>query len=103
MGVVHRARWPMSPLGLLMFLLIAGVCGSIGRSIVGYSHGGCLVSVALGFVGAVVGVWLAGVLGLPVGMLSINVDGRVFPVVWSILGAALFVAVLNLISRRPAA
>jgi uncharacterized membrane protein YeaQ/YmgE (transglycosylase-associated protein family) len=93
----------MSATGFLLLLLIAGVCGSIGRSISGYSHGGCLVSVALGFVGAVVGVWLAGVLGLPVGMLSINVDGRVFPVVWSILGAALFVAVLNLISRRPAA
>jgi uncharacterized membrane protein YeaQ/YmgE (transglycosylase-associated protein family) len=93
----------MSPLGFLLLLLIAGVCGSIGRSIGGYSHGGCLVSVALGFVGAVVGVWLAGILGLPAGMLSIDIDGKAFPIVWSILGAALFVAVVNLISRRPAA
>jgi uncharacterized membrane protein YeaQ/YmgE (transglycosylase-associated protein family) len=93
----------MSLLGLLMLLLIAGVCGSIGRSIVGYSHGGCLVSVALGFVGAVIGVWLARALGLPTGMLSLDVDGKAFPVVWSILGAALFVAVLNVISPRPVA
>ena len=93
----------MSPLGFLVLLLIAGVCGSIGRSIAGYSHGGCLVSVALGFIGAVIGVWLARVLGLPATMVSIDIDGKAFPVVWSILGAALFVAVLNLISRRPSA
>jgi uncharacterized membrane protein YeaQ/YmgE (transglycosylase-associated protein family) len=93
----------MSALGFLLLLVIAGVCGSIGRSIVGYSHGGCLVSVALGFIGAVIGVWLARAVGLPSGMFSIDIDGKAFPIVWSILGAALFVAVLNLISRRRAA
>jgi hypothetical protein len=32
----------------------------------------------------------------------VNVGGTGFPVVWSILGAALFVAVLSLISGRRA-
>jgi len=84
---------------LLLLLLIAGVCGSLGQAIGGYSHGGCLVSIALGFVGALLGSWLAGKLGLPE-LLSIPVGGMNFPIIWSIIGSALFVAVIGLISRR---
>ena len=82
----------------LLLLLIAGVCGAIGQGITGYSHGGCLVSIALGFIGALLGTWLAGKLGLPE-ILALPVGGWRFPIVWSIIGAALFVAVVNLISR----
>ena len=49
----------MSLGGFLLLLLIAGVCGSLAQALVGYSHGGCLVSIALGFIGAIVGTWLA--------------------------------------------
>jgi uncharacterized membrane protein YeaQ/YmgE (transglycosylase-associated protein family) len=49
---------------MLILLLVAGVCGSVGQAIAGYSRGGCLVSIALGFIGALLGMWLAGVLGL---------------------------------------
>ena len=84
---------------LLVLLLIAGVCGALGQAIGGYSRGGCLVSIALGFIGALLGSWLAGKLGLPE-LLYIPVDGTKFPVIWSIIGAALFVAVIGLISRR---
>ena len=83
----------------LLLLLIAGVCGAIGQAIGGYSHGGCLVSIALGFIGALLGSWLAGKLGLPE-ILALPVGGWRFPIVWSIIGAALFVALINLISRR---
>jgi uncharacterized membrane protein YeaQ/YmgE (transglycosylase-associated protein family) len=84
---------------LLILLLIAGVCGALGQAIVGYSHGGCLVSIALGFIGALLGMWLKGALGLPE-LISIPVGGMTFPIVWSIIGAALFVELINLISRR---
>lgn len=86
---------------LLVLLLIAGVCGAIGQAIGGYSHGGCLVSIALGFVGALLGSWIAGQLHLPE-LFVIPVGGMKFPVVWSIIGAALFVALIGLISRRRA-
>ena len=88
----------MTLIDLLILLLIAGVCGALGRAIVGYSHGGCLVSIALGFIGALLGGWLARQFGLPE-LLPLRVGGTSFPVVWSIIGAALFVAVINLISR----
>lgn len=84
---------------LLVLLLIAGVCGALGQAIGGYSRGGCLVSIALGFIGALLGSWLAGQLHLPE-LLSIPVGGTKFPVIWSIIGAALFVALINLVSRR---
>jgi uncharacterized membrane protein YeaQ/YmgE (transglycosylase-associated protein family) len=84
---------------LLVLLLSAGVCGALGQAIGGYSRGGCLVSIALGFIGALLGSWLAGALHLPE-LLSIPVGGTNFPVIWSIIGAALFVALIGLISRR---
>jgi len=83
---------------ILILLLVAGICGAIGQAIGGYSHGGCLVSIALGFIGALLGTWVASKLGLPE-LFALPVGGMHFPIVWSIIGAALFVAVINLISR----
>ncbi len=91
----------MSLIDLLLLLLVAGVCGAIGQAIGGFSRGGCLVSIALGFVGSLIGMLLARRLGLPE-PLPVEVGGRVFPVVWSIIGSALFVAVIGLISRSRA-
>ncbi|GAC1398238.1 MAG: hypothetical protein NVSMB56_13190 [Pyrinomonadaceae bacterium] len=84
---------------LLILLLVAGVCGALGQAISGFSRGGCLVSIALGFIGALVGLWLARALGLPE-IFVVPIGGTRFPVIWSIIGSALFVAVIGLITRR---
>jgi uncharacterized membrane protein YeaQ/YmgE (transglycosylase-associated protein family) len=89
----------MSLTQLIVLLIIAGICGSIGRAIVGYSHGGCLVSIALGFIGALLGVWIKNLLGLP-DLFQIQVAGEHFPIIWSIIGSAIFVAILSLFTRR---
>ncbi|HXD32728.1 MAG TPA: GlsB/YeaQ/YmgE family stress response membrane protein [Pyrinomonadaceae bacterium] len=83
---------------VLILLIVAGVCGSIGRAISGYSHGGCLVSIALGFIGALIGTWLARALGLPE-LFPVHIGSSSFPIIWSIVGAALFVAVITLLTR----
>jgi uncharacterized membrane protein YeaQ/YmgE (transglycosylase-associated protein family) len=88
----------MTLLDLLILLLVAGVCGALGQAISGFSRGGCLVSIALGFIGALLGMWLARQLGLPE-LLMLPVGGKSFPVVWSIIGSALFVAVISLLAR----
>ena len=88
----------MTLLDLLILLLVAGICGSLGQAIAGYSRGGCLVSIALGFVGALLGMWLARLMGLPE-LIPVNIGGTSFPIVWSIIGSALFVAVIALITR----
>ncbi len=91
----------MTITGFLILLLIAAICGSIAQALVGYSHGGCLVSAALGLIGALIGTWLAQMFSLPFG-ISVNIDGQEFPIVWSILGATLFVAILSLLTYRRA-
>lgn len=90
----------MTLLELLVLLVVAGICGALGQAISGFSRGGCLVSIALGFVGALLGTWLARQLGLPELFVVPVGGGRGFPVVWSIIGAALFVAVIGLLTRR---
>lgn len=89
----------MTLLEFLFLVLIAGICGALGQAITGFTRGGCMVAVAVGFVGALLGGWLARLMGLPE-IFMIDIGGAAFPVVWSILGSALFVAVISLISRR---
>lgn len=89
----------MSLFDLLILLLVAGICGALGQAISGYSRGGCLVSIALGFVGAVLGLWLARALGLPE-ILPVRIGTTSYPIVWSIIGSALFVAVIAVLTRR---
>jgi uncharacterized membrane protein YeaQ/YmgE (transglycosylase-associated protein family) len=91
----------MTLIDLLILLIVAGLCGSLGQAISGYSRGGCLVSIALGFIGALIGLWLARALALPE-LFSVNIGGTKFPIIWSIIGAALFVAVISFISRSRA-
>jgi uncharacterized membrane protein YeaQ/YmgE (transglycosylase-associated protein family) len=89
----------MSLLSWLLYLVIAAVCGGIGRAIAGGSRGGCLVSIAVGFIGAFIGSWIATRIHLPEPIV-IRVGPHAFPVLWSIVGAALFVGVIHLISGR---
>ena len=88
----------MTLLDVLLLLLIAGICGSLGQAIAGYSRGGCLVSIALGFVGALLGLWLARLMGLPE-LIPVHIGSTSFPIIWSIIGSALFVAVITLLTR----
>jgi uncharacterized membrane protein YeaQ/YmgE (transglycosylase-associated protein family) len=88
----------MSILEVLILLVVAAICGSIGMAVSGYSRGGCLVSIALGFIGALIGLWLARALTLPE-FFTLDVGGVQFPIIWSIIGAALFVAVLGFLTR----
>lgn len=91
----------MTLLDVLILLLVAGICGSLGQAIAGYSRGGCLVSIALGFVGALLGMWLARMMGLPE-LFPVRIGSTNFPIVWSIIGSALFVAVITLLTRSRA-
>jgi uncharacterized membrane protein YeaQ/YmgE (transglycosylase-associated protein family) len=85
--------------GLLVLIVIAAVCGAVGKALAGGSRGGILTSIALGFIGALLGPWVAGRLGLSEPFV-VMISGRPFPILWSIIGAALFVALLHLLSGR---
>ena len=85
--------------GFLLLLLVAAIAGAIGQALAGYSFGGLIITIVVGFVGAYIGTWLAGQFHLPE-LLVIGVDGKNFPLFWAIAGSALLSAVIGLISRR---
>ncbi|OQP60380.1 hypothetical protein A3860_33920 [Niastella vici] len=81
---------------LLILLIIAAICGAVGQSLAGYDLGGCFVSIIVGFIGAYIGMWLAHKLGLPE-IFAIHVGGKTFPIVWSVVGSALFTLIVALL------
>jgi len=83
----------------ILLLIIAGIAGSIAKTLVGFKRGGCVISIIVGFIGAYIGTILARELNFP-DLFSINIGDVTFPVIWSIVGAALFVAVLSLFAPK---
>lgn len=89
----------MTIVGFLLLLLIGGICGAIAEAIVGYSPGGLLASIGIGFLGAWLGGWIARVAGLP-SVLAVHVDVVSIDVVWAIVGAVVLLAILGAVRRR---
>lgn len=87
----------MTALEFLILLLVAGICGAVAQAIAGFSRGGLLVAIAVGFIGALLGVWLQGATGLPE-ILVVQVGDKAFPIVWSIIGGVLFSVVVSLLT-----
>ena len=85
--------------GLIVLIVIAAICGAVGKALGGGARGGLIVSIALGFIGALLGPWVASQLHLAE-PLVLHVGGHPFPIVWSIVGAALFVALLHFMCGR---
>ncbi len=86
----------------IILLIVAAVAGSLGQALAGYYLGGCFVSVVVGFIGAYIGVWLARELNLP-SLLVITIGGDAFPLIWSIIGSAIFALIVGQLTRRPPA
>jgi uncharacterized membrane protein YeaQ/YmgE (transglycosylase-associated protein family) len=84
---------------LIVLVVIAFFCGAVGKALAGGTRGGLVTSIALGFIGALFGPWLAGRLNLSE-PLMLHLNGQTFPIVWSIVGAALVVAMLHLMSGQ---
>lgn len=83
---------------LLVLLIVAAICGGIGQSLAGYSTGGCLSSIVVGFIGSYLGLLMARNLGLPQ-FFALQIGGQAFPILWSIIGATVFTFVLALLNR----
>jgi len=87
----------MSFLDIVIQLIIAGLTGSIARSLVGFDKGGCILSIVVGFIGAFIGSWMARELHFP-DYLSFVIRGIEYHIMWALIGAIVFVAVLSLIT-----
>ena len=85
----------MGIIGFLVLLLVAAVCGAVGSRIAGLSSQGCLFNIVLGFIGALIGTWLSRELHIRDIFYFSNI-----PIVWSIVGSALFIAVISLLTGK---
>ena len=88
----------MTLIEFFVLLIIASISGGIGQSLAGYSFGGCFSSILVGFIGAWLGKWMMNEFDLPV-IFSITLFGNSYPVVWSIIGSAVFAFGLGVISK----
>ena len=84
---------------IVVWLVIALICGAVAQALLGYSHIGLLSATALGLLGALVGTWLASALRLPQ-MLTINVFGVQAELLWCTVGAILVIALTQTLRSR---
>ena len=82
---------------ILISLIIAGITGAIARKLVGFDRGGCIISIVVGFIGAMIGGWLAREFDLP-DLIIFRIRGIEYHILWAIIGAVIFTAVLSLIT-----
>ncbi len=80
---------------IILLVLVAGLVGAIAQAVAHHRRGGCLASIGIGFIGAVLGFWLASGLHLP-NLFVINVGGVAFPIVYALLGGLLLLLILRL-------
>jgi len=84
----------MTLVELIVYLVIAGICGAIARALAGGTGGGFAISLLVGFLGT----WLARRLNLPA-VFVVAIDGHRFPIVWSIVGGIVLVGVAHVLMR----
>jgi uncharacterized membrane protein YeaQ/YmgE (transglycosylase-associated protein family) len=89
----------MTLLEFVIYLVIAGVCGAIARAIAGAAGGGFVISVLVGFLGAFIGTWFARMLHFPP-LLVVTIADHPFPIVWSVVGGLILVALANALTWR---
>ena len=89
----------MSVESLIILLIVGALVGVIGQRLAGVSRGGLLTAIAIGFIGALIGSWAVKQFRLPE-VYALKIGGTNFPIVWAIIGAAVLVAALGLLTRR---
>jgi uncharacterized membrane protein YeaQ/YmgE (transglycosylase-associated protein family) len=94
----------MSLAEIVVLIIIAAASGALGQAIAGHSLGGgslrgWMITTLVGFIGALIGTWLARLLELPF-LLPITPGGQTFPIVWAVIGAAILALVVGEVNRR---
>jgi uncharacterized membrane protein YeaQ/YmgE (transglycosylase-associated protein family) len=84
----------MKPAELVLIALVAIICGSLAQLTSSYSRGGWVVNLGVAFAGALVGVIVSRLLNAPA-IYDIEYRQIDFPVIYSLVGAALFLGAIG--------
>jgi uncharacterized membrane protein YeaQ/YmgE (transglycosylase-associated protein family) len=79
---------------VLFVTVVALVFGTLAQLTSGYSRGGWIVHMGLGFLGASMGVAIARSFRVPL-IFVITIMGREFPIIWAVIGAVFFLAAIG--------
>jgi hypothetical protein len=83
--------------GLLAAAVVALACGVMGRVLGGGGMGRFVLCVIFGFVGALLAPFAARAMHAPE-LYAVMVRGQAFPIAWSVIGAGVPVALVQLIA-----
>ena len=86
-------------ISLLLCLILAGGLGILSQRILGFKMGGLLVSIFIGFVGAILGREMVGWFHLPE-WVHLTIGGRSFPLMWCFIGALIATLIVGMIARQ---
>ncbi|NEP63517.1 MAG: hypothetical protein F6K31_42580 [Symploca sp. SIO2G7] len=89
----------MEVLEFLILLAVAAICGKVGQLLAGYTAGGWLTAIVIGFIGAYLGIYVARRLSLPT-FLPVQIGGQSFPIIWSVIGATVLAVIIAWIRQR---
>lgn len=89
----------MTVLEFVIFLLVGAICAAIARSILGVRTG-LLGAIVIGWLGAFVGTYIARKVGMPE-LFVLRIGTGVVPIVWTIVGSFVLVAIVGLLRRAP--
>lgn len=88
-------------MGIIVWLIMGGLAGWIASMIMGTNaQQGIILNVVVGIIGALIGGWLVGPL---LGAGSINDGITIMSFIVSLIGAAIFLAILSLFRHRSGA
>ncbi len=84
---------------IFLILIVSAICGSIAGAITGAKQQGCWTNVGVGLMGSIVGYFLQKLLNLP-SIIDLHLGHGRFPLLWTIIGSIVFLAVLQLINSK---
>lgn len=85
----------MNSYDIVLIFLTAIVCGTLAQLTSGYSKGGWIVNLVVGFLGALAGILVSRSLNAPV-IYDLAVGNTRFPIIYSVVGAVIFLAGIGL-------
>jgi len=88
----------MEPEELILIALVAIICGSLAQLTSGYSRGGWIVHLGVAFAGALAGVVVSRLLNAPA-IYNIEYRQIDFPIIYSLVGAALFLGAIGFLVK----